>query len=753
MKPYAVSACLLLAACGGGEGNVSGDAGVDATPDAGPPPVCVAALDDLTPNDSQCPNPEPATPDRLDEALSSAGLDRCSAVFTTSEWNYWGGTLDDVFRLPHFNTVHDAPFRAPGWAHETATALDAVDHPVANAIHLASHRLGRGGDEVCLPAAPAPSLAEALASLDTSFGTPTSASDIEGALAGVPADLQAALAPIVKSMEAAAKARDDAIASYAGDPLQLYDTIYTLILPHPMGIAFPLDGAAWEFLSGGFDAAALYRAATVLALTIENADLARFAGTTGFDVDLTTPLGRVLIRDAADDTYEPATLDESYALIVDTGGNDVYRVSAGATTTLDSRVAVAIDLGGNDEYAYVENPDPLDGTRLPSDGWGRLLCHPCVPTAACSVSATERQGAARMGIGLLFDLGGGDDQYRSLRLSQGFGALGVGVLFDDGGDDTYAIEAGGQGSALFGIGLLLDQGGADRYQAYEFSQGFGYSFGFGALRDGGAQNDVYFCDSGVPALGGDTLYLSAQLDCGYASGTCHYPDGCGNNSFCQGAGFGRRDDPACATCMSGGIGLLRDNGGDDVYTSGVFAQAAGYWFGTGVLDDEAGNDTYDGLWYVQGATAHFALSVFREGAGNDVYDKDFPIVATSIGVGHDYSVSLHLDLGGSDFYHAPGLSLGSGNVNGHGYLFNIGGNDTYLTNEGATLGGAGVDPARPAWIKTVGAFVDVGGTDTYTVAGGTLTRGDDSTWCADGDDGDAIHACGLDQSTGEVVLP
>jgi hypothetical protein len=205
--------------------------------------------------------------------------------------------------------------------------------------------------------------------------------------------------------------------------------------------------------------------------------------------------------------------------------------------------------------------------------------------------------------------------------------------------------------------------------------------------------------------------------------------------------------------MSGGIGVLRDNGGDDAYTAGVFAQATGYWFGTGILDDEAGHDTYDGLWYVQGSTAHFALAVFRDGAGNDRYDEDFPIRATSIGVGHDYSTSVHLDLGGNDLYDAPGLSLGAGNDEGHGYLFNVGGNDTYIVpGEDRTLGGTSPGTGRPS--KNVGIFVDVGGDDTYTVPGmPTLTRGDDTTWIADGADGDALHACGLDQATGDLALP
>ncbi|MBK7582669.1 MAG: hypothetical protein IPI67_21040 [Myxococcales bacterium] len=82
----------------------------------------------------------------------------------------------------------------------------------------------------------------------------------------------------------------------------------------------------------------------------------------------------------------------------------------------------------------------------------------------------------------------------------------------------------------------------------------------------------------------------------------------------------------------------------------MFAQGAGYWLGFGLLLDKAGNDTYEGLWYVQGASAHFALGFHFDHAGDDLYNKGFPIRATSIGVGHDFSGSLQIDEGGNDEY-------------------------------------------------------------------------------------------------------
>ncbi|MEK6606035.1 MAG: hypothetical protein AABZ30_00070 [Myxococcota bacterium] len=743
-------ALLLLIALGCGSGGStptdaapysSADAGApppDAAPDAAPEPECFEPLLDDADDaiDPDCPNTMPPAPDRLDEALALVGLDRCTLAFTEDEWDYFPNSIRaDDFRLPFFDAVHDAPLRAPPWAGRVVQGLDdaaASDAPVARAIQLAADRLGHGAAEICAPPAAATTLADALVAIGAD------GDDLAKALADVPSDLASALVPIVEAIAFAAAARDAAIAAWSRDPEELYETVTTLVLRHGQDLAIDVaDDAVRDFLAGGMDYAALYKAAAALALAVERADLGRFSGATGFDIDLETPLGRVLVRDAADHVHEPASYRDPVALLVDTGGDDLYRVPAGATARFDRPVSVAVDLGGADEYAYEEEPASSDDGRLVSDTWGRFSGY------AASASMVERQGAARLGIGLLFDLGGGDDRYRSLRMSQGFAALGVGALYDDGGDDVYEAEAAAQGSALFGIGLLLDAGdGADEYRAYTMSQGFGYVRGLGALHEAGG-DDAFLCDSGDPAIGGDTLYFSPQL-----------PDRA-NSSFCQGAGFGRRDD-AQGFYMSGGIGLLRDAAGDDRYEAGVFAQGAGYWFGAGVLDDASGDDTYDGFWYVQGSGAHMALDVFRDRAGADAYNHVFAPVATSIGVGHDFTVSFHLDEGGDDDYVAPGLALGAGNEQGFGFFFNVGGNDRYAVPADRSLGAANAGGYEPRFaIKTIGVFIDLGGADAYTIGGAEIAR-DDATWtqnaAADPETANE-HGAGVDASAGELLLP
>ncbi len=200
---------------------------------------------------------------------------------------------------------------------------------------------------------------------------------------------------------------------------------------------------------------------------------------------------------------------------------------------------------------------------------------------------------------MLFDLGGGNDTYTSLRMSQGYAHLGVGVLYDDGGADRYRAEAAAQGSAQFGIGIAIDAGtGNDVRESFVYSQGFAYVGAVGLLYDGGG-NDVYIANNGNPNQGGRPLYFSPQLP------------GKANPNMSQGAALGIRN-PEKKVWWSGGLGVLRDVSGNDRYEAGIFAQGAGYWQGTGILSDGSGNDRYDPFWYAQGSAAHFAVGILAD---------------------------------------------------------------------------------------------------------------------------------------------
>ena len=232
----------------------------------------------------------------------------------------------------------------------------------------------------------------------------------------------------------------------------------------------------------------------------------------------------------------------------------------------------------------------------------------------------------------------------------------------------------------------------------------------------------------------------------------------------QGAAQGRRPQNANdVSYMAGGFGLLYDASGDDRYTGSVFAQGVGYWQGLGMLIDGAGNDQYDALWYIQGSSAHFSLSFFWDAGGDDRYDLGFSPAATSIGVGHDFSASIHLDEGGSDQYHGPGLSLGSGNINGIGCLLNLGGDDLFTADGDPTLGAGNYSAEAPYGedrqsAPTIGIFVHTGGKGTYTVGGQDRPLAN-STWSYEPQPYPSPqtvtteHGCGADRPGGSVSLP
>jgi hypothetical protein len=692
---------------------------------------CLAALRPVGDSSiAACPDPRPGRADFLDTVLEAVSLTRCDLGIPRARVARLLGAsaAADRFRLPFVEAMLEQPLRLPAFARETVRWLDeavAGDAPASRAIQAAAHRLGHDVGAVCPIAAPPVAgprpLATAVAALIRAAGGLPDDAALAADAADVPAALQAALAPIVDAIVDVVAAREAALARVDPDVRPWLHAAGPGLLGLLPWVPIPPEVRP-RFLSaaGGetFDHRALYAAAARLARTVEVADLGRFADLATGPFDQDTPWGRIVLRGPGDDLYDPArepALDGDLLLVADTGGDDVYRIPVAATRSPAHPVSVAIDLGGDDTYAYGEVPDPHDArrpNRAVSDVAGRA-------PSGRTRSEAGRQGAGRLGVALLFDLGGGRDRYRSLRASQGYGQFGVGVLYDDGGDDDYRAEALAQGAGLHGIGLLLDRSGHDRYAGYTLCQGLGGPGGVGALVDG-AGDDRYEADVGDPALGGDPLYPAPQM-----------PER-GNASLCQGAGVGIRPGaPGEPRSASGGLGILRDAGaGDDVYLASVFAQGAGYWFGVGLLQDGGGDDAYDGLWYVQGAAAHAALAGLIDEAGHDRYNQRVTPITSLLGVGHDAAVGLHLDLGGDDVYRGAGLALGGGSDQGVGAFVNIGGHDLYDGSArlgfGSTAGSAFEGPrgAEP----THGVFVDVGGADVYQAPERPPGTANDAVW-------------------------
>ena len=633
----------------------------------------------------------------LEAALDNADLPREDLGFESSLWASWA-RMDYVrgpFQMPWFEDAHHEPEHAACFARQTSADFDAAAlalHPVAAAIGAQATASG-----IELAGEPIPTLgtplSEALADLVKAAGggdDPERADEL-------PADLAAALVPIIHGLTAGIDARHamDESSADITKPQRMFQGAPGLVTTDVGYLPDVTDADAVdlfaEWYMGEQGPRQLLLPARQIAFAIEDAGLEAFAGG-DTDWEFVTEAGILRIAPASDDTH---TVEDNAVLFqLDLGGNDTYVDGAGANFNDENPVAVSVDLGGDDHYGYLEEPEDHDAEgTLVSDSDGR-------ENSAgywISHSGTGRQGSGRYGIGMVFDLGAGTDTWASLRMSQGFGTLGVGVLRDDGGNDTYAAEAGAQGSGVFGWGLLLDGGGDDTYTAWAYSQGFGYVGGVGTLHDN-AGNDDYFANPGN-SFAGVTLYASPQL-----------PGGEGNSSFCQGAGFGLRGD-SWGQYFSGGFGVLRDVEGDDSYQTGVFGQGTGYWEGTGLLADGAGNDQYDALYYMQAGVAHYAMGLFIEGGGDDAYNQRFDSYYMHTGAGHDYSLGLFVDESGDDTYGFGGLAVGASNCQGVGIFVDKDGTDIYMARStySTGLGNHSGECEGRASEPSIGIFMDGGG--------------------------------------------
>ena len=372
-----------------------------------------------------------------------------------------------------------------------------------------------------------------------------------------------------------------------------------------------------------------------------------------------TSYGLIIIGGPGPNTYE---IDKGIGLIIDIGGNDLYRGMIAASASEDQGNAVVIDLKGDDTY-----------------------------TGAPFGLAT-----GRLGVGLLIDHEG-DDVYQLDIGSGGAGFGGLGILLDSKGNDIYMGNRLTQGAAIGGLGLLLDGAGNDRYTSHGFALGFGGPLGVGAIIDM-TGHDYYQCGDSYPSAynaqdaptgkPGDPLY---QYDC-----------------FGLGAGSGQRvltkNVEWQAYSLAGGWGILLDIEGRDRYDSANFSQGQGYFFGAGMKLDFDGDDEHQAARYGHGASAHFGVGLFIDYHGQDLYGSSGPFY--NGGVAWDNSVSLMVDAGkGHDTYAFDRTTgLGRADYAGWGLFIDEGGEDQYRVKSGFG------DSSE----KSVAGFFDLNGNDIHT---------------------------------------
>lgn len=370
--------------------------------------------------------------------------------------------------------------------------------------------------------------------------------------------------------------------------------------------------------------------------------------------ELKTGRGMIVVGSSGDDLYQYFVPP---LIIIDGSGDDRYEFGGYPD---GYPLSIIIDFKGDDQYL---SPD----------------------------SSLPGIGGAVLGVSVVVDLAG-DDQYRGANVTQGAAIFGVGLLYDRSGNDIYSAQAFSQGAATFGVGICSDSSGADSLFCLQKSQGFGFTQGCGLLIN---------CE-------GNDRYVADDINLVNPSAQTKEH----NTSFAQGVGYGKRADFLDGHSWAGGVGILCDLAGDDVYSAGVFAQGCAYWHSLGMLLEGGGNDSYNGVWYVQGSAAHFAVGYLDDFGGNDRYTATHNM---AIGAGHDCSIGYLNDRAGDDVYTAPNLSLGGGNDNGIGIFHDQSGDDVYNTKGGTTLGRANPNYMGVRQIlNCFGIFVDGGGQDTYT---------------------------------------
>jgi hypothetical protein len=390
-----------------------------------------------------------------------------------------------------------------------------------------------------------------------------------------------------------------------------------------------------------------------------------------------TPEGLVVIGGRGPNTYD---LDQRFALVVDLGGDDVYRGSIAAAADVARGISAVLDLSGNDTYQAL----PLG------------------------------LATGRLGVGLLVDRAG-NDVYRLSQGSGGSGFAGMGILYDVEGHDRYFGARLTQGAAVGGLGLLLDQSGNDEYMSFGYAVGFGGPSGVGAVVDA-AGDDRYQCGGTYPSR-----YNADDA-----------PDGNPDNPrfqyecFGLGTGSGTRihpGDPAQrAEGLAGGLGLLLDLGGHDRYRSANFSQGCGYFFGVGMKLDMDGHDEHAAARYGHAAGAHYGVGVFIDYAGDDRYASTGPFY--NVATAWDASVMMGIDAGsGNDVYdlrRSDGLGMAAHRA--WSLFIEVGGRDRYLVPNGM---GAASD-------GSMSGFFDLAGDDEYAVAPrpdptGSVQRGNGET--------------------------
>jgi hypothetical protein len=222
------------------------------------------------------------------------------------------------------------------------------------------------------------------------------------------------------------------------------------------------------------------------------------------------------------------------------------------TYNLDSMgdVALVIDLGGDNTY--------YDGTvsiHRPLLVNVNLGGHNVFRSSKPAV-----QAGAVLGVSMIVNTEGGN-RYEAEDLAQASTIGGVGIIVEFGGDNIYRAARRVQAQAIAGLGIIIGHGTGNKYHAGMWAQGLGGPLGFGIIDDIGGYDHYY--------VGG--LYVNS-----------YKPETPGYEGFGQGVGGGIRQ------VADGGIGMLLNGGGHNLYEFDYLSHGGGYWCGLGFARDFGG---------------------------------------------------------------------------------------------------------------------------------------------------------------------
>ncbi len=320
--------------------------------------------------------------------------------------------------------------------------------------------------------------------------------------------------------------------------------------------------------------------------------------------DRETSFGRFVVGGPGKNEYDCSQID----VIIDVGGDDVYRGPAGGAGEL-RRLAVVVDLEGSDRYQ----------------------------------SLNDGLGSGTFGIGLCLDMAG-DDVYRAGDRSMGFGASGVGVFLDLGGKDDVEIGSLGGGVGMAGIGICADFDGDDKQVGGSESFGCGLPGGLGVFVD--------LSGSDIRSLGSDAVAVRGKAEptsCGFGAGVGLLPQLSGGVGVCldlAGNDKYTASGLSVGSAWQGGCGVFRDMAGNDTYQVTFASLGASSMSGFGLAIDDAGGDSYSGAELCLGSALQSGSGWFFDVLGDDKYAAG----AASFGTARRGAIAGFIDRVGTDTY-------------------------------------------------------------------------------------------------------